>query len=147
MVVMRYLMTRRSRRGSGKGSMHRSSMQSRMQDRQLSWNSNTQHCKRRQAGKCLRSPRNTTGMHQALQLWQLLLSGVSGFLTPHRRSRLHQDLQVSRQGHQTSPLRLPGATTTTTLERLAESLATLLHVQLVPASRVEILDIPTGTVQ
>src|SRR3954464_11628782 len=147
MVVMRYLMTRRSRRGSGKGSMRRSSMRLLMQGRHLSWNYNTQLCKRRQVDKCLRSPRNITGMHQALQLWQLLLSGVSGFLTPHRRSWLHQDLQVSRQGHQTSPLQLPGATTTTTLERLAESLATLLHVQLVPASRVEILDISAGTVQ
>src|SRR4051812_29112915 len=147
MVVMRYLMTRRSRKGSGKGSMRRSSMQSRMQDRQPSWNYSTQHCKRRQAGRCLRSPRNITGMHQALRLWQLLLSGVSGFLTPHRRSRLHQDLQVSRQGHQTSPLRLPGATTTTTLERLAESLATLLHVHTALASHVEIMVIPTGTAQ
>src|SRR5215216_4556053 len=147
MVAMRYLMTRRGRRGSGKGSMHRSSMQSHMQGRHLSWNYSTQHCKRRQAGKCLRSPRNTTGMHQALRLWQLLLSGVSGFLTPHRRSRLHQDLQVSRQGHQTSPLRLPGATTTTTLERLAESLATLLHVQLVLVTRVETLGINNGTVR
>src|SRR4051812_33985787 len=147
MVAMRYLMTRRTRRGSGKGSMHRSSMQSHMQGRHLSWNYSTQLCKRKQVSKCLRSPRNTTGMHQALQLWQLLLSGVSGFLTPHRRSRLHQDLQVTRQGHQTSPLLLPGATTTTTLERLAESLATLLHVQLVPASCVEILDIETGTAQ
>src|SRR3954465_13760431 len=147
MVAMRYLMTRRSRRGSDKGSMHRSSMRLLMQGRHLSWNYSTQPCKRRQAGKCLRSPRNITGMHQALRLWQLLLSGVSGFLTPHRHSRLHQDLQATRQGPQTSPLRLPGATTTTTLERLAESLATLLHVQLVFASCVEILDIKTGTVQ
>src|SRR4051812_32993575 len=147
MVVMRYLMTRRSRRGSGKGSMHRSSMRLLMQGQHLSWNYNTQLCKRRQVDKCLRSPRNITGMHQALQLWQLLLSGVSGFLTPHRRSRLHQDLRVSHQGHQTSPLRLPGAKTTTTLERLAESLAMLLHVHMELVSHVEIMDIPAGTVR
>src|SRR4051812_45709446 len=141
MVVMRSRMTRRNKRGSGKGSMHRSSMQSHMQGRHLSWNYSTQLCKRKQAGKCLRSQRNTTGTHQALQLCQLLLSGVSGFLTPHRRSRLHQDLQATRQGHQNSSLLLPGATTTTTLELLAESLATLLHVHLVLVSHVETLGI------
>src|SRR3954464_13149797 len=141
MVVMRSLMTRRSKRGSGKGSMHRLSMQSHMQGRQLFWSFSTQLCKKRQAGKCLRSPRSTIVMQQALQLCQLLLSVVSGFLTPHRRSRLHQDLQASRQGHQTSSLLLPGATTTTTLERLAESLATLLHVHLVFVTFVEKLGI------
>src|SRR3954462_12879421 len=147
MVAMRSLMTRRSKRGSGKGSMHQLRMKSHMQGRQLFWNFSTQLCKKKQAGKCLRSQRNTTVMHQALQLCQLLLSVVSGFLTPHRRSRLHQDLQASRQGHQTSSLRLPGSTTTTTLERLAESLATLLHVHLVLVSRVETLGIKTGTVR
>ena len=64
-----------------------------------------------------------------------------------RRSRLHQDLQATRQGHQTSSLLLPGATTTTTLERLAESLATLLHVHLVLVTRVETLGIKAGTVR
>src|SRR3954469_3289573 len=146
MVAMRSLMTRRSKRGSGKGSMHRLNMQSHMQGRHLFWNFGTQLCKKRQVGKCLRSPRNTTVMQQALQLCQLLLSVVSRFLTPHRRSRLHQDLRVTRQGHQTSSLLLPGATTTTTLERLAESLATLLPVHLVFVTFVEKLGISTGTV-
>ena len=41
----------------------------------------------------------------------------------------------------------PGATTTTTLERLAESLATLLHVHLVLVTLVETLGINTGTVR
>src|SRR4051812_14197394 len=98
MVAMRSLMTRRSKRGSGKGSMHRLNMQSHMQGRHLFWNFSIQLCKKRQAGRCLRSPRNTTVMQQALQLCQILLSVVSGFLTPHRRSRLHQDLRVTRQG-------------------------------------------------
>src|SRR3954467_2830662 len=128
MVAMRSQMTRRSKRGSDKGLMHRLNMQSHMQGRQLFWNFSTQLCKKRQAGKCLRSPRNTTVMQQALQLCQLLLSVVSGFLTPHRLSRLHQDVKASRQGHKTSSLLLPGATTTTTLERLAECLAMLLPV-------------------
>ena len=147
MVAMRSLMTRRSKRGSGKGSMHRLNMQSRMQGRRLFWNFSIQLCRKRQVGKCLRSQRNTAVMQQALQLCQLLLSVVSGFLTPHRHSRLHQDLQATRQGHQTSSLLLPGATTTTTLERLAESLATLLHVHLVLVTRVETLGINTGTVR
>src|SRR3954466_1958449 len=141
MVVMRSQMTRRNKRGSGRGSMHRSNMQSHMQGRHLSWNFSIHLCRRKPVGKCLRSQRNTTVTHQALQLCQLLLSGVSGFLTPHHRSRLHQDLQATRNGHQTSSLLLLGATTTTTLERLAESLATLLHVHLVLVSRVETLDI------
>src|SRR3954466_3050149 len=141
MVAMRSLMTRRSKRGSGKGSMHRLNMQSHMQGRRLFWKFSIQLCRRKKVGKCLRSQRNTTVMHQALQLCQLPLSVVSGFLTPHRRSWLHQDLQATRQGHQTSSLLLPGATTTTTLERLAESLATLLHVHLVFATHVEKLGI------
>lgn len=144
---MRSLMTRRSKRGSDKGSMHRLNMQSHMQGRRLFWNSNIQLCRKKQVGKCLRSQRNTTAMQQALQLCQLLLSVESGFLTTHRRSRLHQDLQATRQGHQTSSLLLPGATTTTTLERLAESLATLLHIHLVLVTLVETLGINTGTVQ
>src|SRR3954463_9530064 len=141
MVAMRSLMTRRSKRGSGKGSMHRLNMQSHMQGRRLFWNFSIQLCRKKQVSKCLRSQRNTTVMQQALQPCQLLLSVVSGFLTPHRRSRLHQDLQASRQGHQTSSLLLPGATTTTTLERLAESLATLLNVHLVFVTFVEKLGI------
>src|SRR3954465_1627577 len=147
MVVMISQMTRRNKRGSGKGSMHRSNMQSHMQGRHLSWNFTIQLCRRKPVGKYSRSQRNTTGTHQALQLCQLLLSGVSGFLTPHRCSRLHQDLQATRQGHQTSSLLLPGDTTTTTLELLAESLATLLHVHLVLVSLVETLGISTGTVR
>src|SRR4051812_9435528 len=82
MVAMRSLMTRRSKRGSGKGSMHRLNMQSHMQGRHLFWNFSIQLCKKNQVGKCLRSQRNTTVMQQALQLCQLLLSVVSGFLTP-----------------------------------------------------------------
>src|SRR3954465_13393058 len=147
MVAMRSLMTRRSKRGSGKGSTHRLNMQSHIQGRRLFWNFSIQLCRRKQVGKCLRSQRNTTARQQALQLCQLLLSVVSGFLTPHRRSRLHQDLQATRQGQQTSSLLLPGATTTTTLERLAESLATLLHVHLVLVSRVETLGIKARTVR
>src|SRR3954464_11568722 len=147
MVAMRSLMTRRNKRGSGKGLMHRLIMQSHMQGRCLFWNFSIQLCRRKQVGKCLRSQRNTTVMHQALQLCQLLLSVVSGFLTPHRRSRLHQDLQASWQGQQTSSLLLPGATTTTTLERLAESLATLLPVHLVLVTLVETLVIKAGTVR
>src|SRR4051812_11285376 len=147
MVAMRSPMTKRSKRDSGKGSMHRLNMQSHMQGRHLFWNFSIQLYKKRQVGKCLRSQRNTTMMQQARQLCQLLLSVVSGFLTPHRRFRLHQDLRATRQGQQTSSLLLPGATTTTTLERLAESLATLLPVHLVLVTLVETLVIKAGTVR